>query len=35
MSVAGLLRENLFGEATVVLTSATLELGGSFDSVAG
>jgi len=34
LSVAGLLRERLFGEATVVLTSATLELGGSFDSVA-
>ncbi|MFI5100845.1 MAG: ATP-dependent DNA helicase [Actinomycetes bacterium] len=34
MSVAGLLREQLFGQATVVLTSATLELGGSFDSIA-
>jgi ATP-dependent DNA helicase DinG len=34
MSVAGLLREQLFGQATVVLTSATLELGGSFETVA-
>jgi ATP-dependent DNA helicase DinG len=35
LSVAGLLRESLFREATVVLTSATLELGGTFDGVAG
>ena len=35
MSVAMLLRDKLFAERTVVLTSATLELGGSFDSVAG
>jgi len=35
LSVAGLLRHSLFAEATVVLTSATLELGGSFDVVAG
>jgi ATP-dependent DNA helicase DinG len=35
LSVAGLLRASLFGDATVVLTSATLELGGSFDTVAG
>ncbi|WP_026875617.1 ATP-dependent DNA helicase [Jiangella gansuensis] len=35
LSVAGLLRERLFGENTVVATSATLELGGSFDSAAG
>ncbi len=35
MSVAMLLRDKLFSERTVVLTSATLELGGSFDSVAG
>jgi ATP-dependent DNA helicase DinG len=35
LSVAGLLRDRLFGEATVILTSATLELGGSFDPVAG
>jgi ATP-dependent DNA helicase DinG len=34
LSVAALLRDQLFGQATVVLTSATLELGGSFDSVA-
>lgn len=35
MSVAMALREAVFGERTVVLTSATLELGGSFDAVAG
>ena len=35
MSVAMLLRDKVFGDRTVVLTSATLELGGSFDSVAG
>ncbi|WP_338155518.1 ATP-dependent DNA helicase [Arsenicicoccus dermatophilus] len=35
MSVAMDLREHVFGERTVVLTSATLELGGSFDAVAG
>ncbi|NDL59218.1 ATP-dependent DNA helicase [Phytoactinopolyspora sp. XMNu-373] len=35
LSVAGLLREKLFGETTVVATSATLELGGSFDAAAG
>jgi ATP-dependent DNA helicase DinG len=34
-SVAGLLRERLFAERTVVATSATLTLGGSFDPVAG
>nr|WP_269812858.1 ATP-dependent DNA helicase [Ornithinimicrobium sediminis] len=34
MSVALLLREKIFGDRTVVLTSATLELGGSFDAVA-
>jgi ATP-dependent DNA helicase DinG len=34
LSVNGLLREALFGERSVVLTSATLELGGSFDPVA-
>ncbi len=34
LSVNGLLREALFGERTVVLTSATLSLGGSFDPVA-
>ncbi len=35
LSVAGLLRERLFAERTVVMTSATLTLGGSFDAVAG
>ena len=35
LSVAGLLREKLFAERTVVATSATLTLGGSFDPVAG
>ena len=35
LSVAGLLRERLFGEVTVVTTSATLELGGTFDAAAG
>lgn len=34
LSVAGLLRERLFADATVVATSATLELGGSFDPAA-
>lgn len=34
-SVAGRLREGLFGERTVVLTSATLTVGESFDPVAG
>jgi ATP-dependent DNA helicase DinG len=34
LSVAGLLREALFAKRTVVLTSATLALGGSFDIVA-
>ena len=35
MSVAMLLREKVFTERTVVMTSATLELGGSFDALAG
>ncbi len=35
MSVAMMLRDKLFDERTVVMTSATLELGGSFDSIAG
>ena len=35
MSVAMAVREKVFGERTVVLTSATIELGGSFDAVAG
>jgi len=34
LSVGGLLRSRLFGTATVVLTSATLQLGGSFDGLA-
>ena len=32
--VSGLLRDRLFADRTVVLTSATLELGGSFDLLA-
>jgi ATP-dependent DNA helicase DinG len=35
MSVAMLVRDKIFDERTVVLTSATLELGGTFDAVAG
>jgi ATP-dependent DNA helicase DinG len=35
LSVAGLLRERLFADRTVVLTSATLTPGGSFDATAG
>ncbi len=35
MSVALLVRDKIFADRTVVLTSATLELGGSFDAVAG
>jgi ATP-dependent DNA helicase DinG len=34
ISVGGLLRERLFGARTVVLTSATLALGGTFDTLA-
>jgi ATP-dependent DNA helicase DinG len=34
LSVSNLLRDALFGTRTVVLTSATLQLGGSFDAVA-
>lgn len=34
LSVGGLLRSRLFGETTVVLTSATLTVGGSFDGLA-
>ncbi|MBB2991983.1 ATP-dependent DNA helicase DinG [Mycolicibacterium iranicum] len=34
LSVAGLLRCRLFGQSTAVLTSATLTIGGSFDSMA-
>ncbi|MFP5334814.1 MAG: ATP-dependent DNA helicase, partial [Actinomycetes bacterium] len=35
LSVAAALRDKLFGERTVVLTSATLALGGAFDAAAG
>lgn len=34
LSVGGLLRAKLFAESTVVLTSATLTVGGSFDGLA-
>jgi ATP-dependent DNA helicase DinG len=34
LSVAGLLRDALFTQRSVILTSATLELGGSFESIA-
>lgn len=34
LSVGGLLRASLFGDATVILTSATLTIGGSFDALA-
>lgn len=34
LSVGGLLRSRLFATATVVLTSATLQIGGSFDNLA-
>jgi ATP-dependent DNA helicase DinG len=34
LGVGGLLREKLFGDRTVVLTSATLTLGGSFTALA-
>ncbi len=34
LAVNGLLREALFGDRAVVLTSATLQVGGSFDAVA-
>ena len=35
MSVAMLIRDKVFGDRTVIMTSATLELGGTFDSIAG
>ncbi|WP_353953397.1 ATP-dependent DNA helicase [Knoellia sp. S7-12] len=35
MSVAMLVRDKIFEDRTVVLTSATLELGGTFDAIAG
>ncbi|MBO3747930.1 ATP-dependent DNA helicase [Streptosporangiaceae bacterium NEAU-GS5] len=34
LTVGGMLRDKLFGDRTVVLTSATLALGGSFDGMA-
>lgn len=34
LSVAGLLHDRLFGEQTVVLTSATLTIGGNFEAMA-
>jgi ATP-dependent DNA helicase DinG len=34
LAVAGLLRERIFGFSTTVLTSATLALGGTFDTLA-
>ncbi|MCR5980545.1 DEAD/DEAH box helicase [Gordonia jinghuaiqii] len=34
LSVGGLLRASLFADSTVVLTSATLTIGGSFDALA-
>ncbi|MDH6245155.1 ATP-dependent DNA helicase [Mycobacterium sp. OTB74] len=34
LSVSGLLRSRLFGEVTAILTSATLTIGGRFDSMA-
>ncbi|MGB7448076.1 MAG: ATP-dependent DNA helicase [Ornithinimicrobium sp.] len=35
MSVSTMVREKVLADRTVVMTSATLELGGSFDAVAG
>ncbi|MEO3869212.1 ATP-dependent DNA helicase [Nonomuraea sp. B12E4] len=35
LTVSGMLRDKLFGNRTVVLTSATLALGGTFDGLAG
>ena len=35
MSVAILMRDKVFDDRTVIMTSATLELGGSFDAIAG
>ena len=34
LSVANLLRDRIFGESTVILTSATLTIGGTFDAMA-
>lgn len=35
LSVAGLMRERVLGQATTVMTSATLKIGGDFEQVAG
>lgn len=35
LNVAGIVREGIIGERAAVFTSATLQLGGSFDAVAG
>ncbi len=35
LSVAGLMRRQVFGERTTILTSATLKLGGDFTNIAG
>lgn len=35
LSVSELLQENLFADRTVVMTSATLTVGGTFDAIAG
>ncbi|MEO8517930.1 MAG: ATP-dependent DNA helicase [Dermatophilaceae bacterium] len=35
MSIAMLMRDKVFDDRTVIMTSATLELGGSFDAIAG
>lgn len=35
LSVAGLMRERVLGEATTIMTSATLKIGGDFNQVAG
>lgn len=35
LSVAGLMRERVLGQATAVLTSATLTVGGGFEAIAG
>ena len=34
LSVSGLLADSLFGERAIIVTSATLELGGDFDAIA-
>jgi ATP-dependent DNA helicase DinG len=34
LSVANLLRDRIFGQSTVILTSATLTIGGTFDAMA-